>query len=202
MSLQNTTYGISSIYNDIIELINSINNPSEYNYEIDFEKELKTLLAKKYNVQTEVKNMPFFDEAKEKVSWRTDLVIKCGEQYIPIELKYRDEDQSADGYGYGYIKDIDKIKYMLISYDDIPFGLAICLTNNESLIKTCKALQLNSNISDNTYLDPWRSLQIEWHRHERSDYRFGIAGWRWAGEKVLKSGKCFKGYWDRKLESK
>lgn len=202
MSLQNTTYGLSDIYNDIIEFINSIQDPSNFDYEIEFEKALKTKIETKYRVHAEVKNIPFFDGTEEKVSWRTDLVIKYNEQYFPIELKYRDEDQNASGYGYAYIKDIDKIKYMLLNYDDIPFGLAICLTNNESLIRTCNALQLNSNISDNTYLDPWRSLQIELHKHEHSDYSFGIAGWRWAGKKPFESRKYFKEFWDKKTESK
>lgn len=60
MSLQNTTYGLSDIYKDIIEFINSIKDPSNFDYEIEFEKALKTKIETTYHVQAEVKNMPFF----------------------------------------------------------------------------------------------------------------------------------------------
>lgn len=197
MALENTTTGVSTFYNDIKELINSITDPSKYNYERDFENSLKTLLSTKYKVKTEVKTMPLFDEVGEKTSWRIDLVVRINDLFIPIELKYRDEEQSTGSYATNYIRDIDKIKYLLMSYDDIPFGFAICLTNNDNLIKSCKILQLNQNVSEEKLLDPWHSTRIEWFNHAHSDYKFGIAGWRWAGTKNYCSRQNFKKYWDK-----
>jgi len=189
---------ISDLYNDLRDIIESIQDPSDFNYEMDFERVLKEKLAKQYSVSSEVQTMPHFDRDGERKSWRIDLVIKVNNtQYVPIELKYKDSEDNICFYGRDYIEDVDRIKYLLLSYDDVPYGFAICLTSRPEIIELCRTLKLNYNIV-RSLIDRWHSMQIEWFNHKGGKFFYGIAGWRWGGNKDYITNKYFKPFWDKK----
>lgn len=189
-------FQLSHLRNELIGMIQRIGDLSKYEYERDFQDELVKLLGQKYTAVPEVKTMPCFDEDSDKKYWRIDIVVKLENQYVPIELKYRHGGQSIEGYDSDYVADVDRIRNLLIKYDDIPLGYAICVTDNEELILACRELQREYNF--NNGLEGVYQMSIDWNNlPQRGGYKLGIAGWHW-GEPKSPTNKYFKEYWDKK----
>lgn len=189
-------FQLSHLRNELIGMIQRIGNLSKYEYERDFQDELVKILGQKYTAVPEVKTMPCFDENSDRKYWRIDIVIKLGNQYVPIELKYRHGEQSIEGYDSDYVEDVDRIRNLLIKYDDIPLGYAICVTDNVELVSTCKEKQKEYNADKN--LKGIHQMSIEWKHLTQRGYQLGIAGWHW-GEPKSPTNKYFKEYWDKKV---
>lgn len=188
-------FQLDHLREELIGMIRRIGDLSKYEYERDFQNELVRLLNQKYTAVPEVKTMPCFDEDSDKKYWRIDIVIKFGDQYVPIELKYRHSGQSIEGYDTDYVEDVKRIRNLLIKYDDIPFGFAICITDNDELVLACSTTQEIFNREEG--LSGVYRMNIEWSDLPQREYKLGFASWYWIEEKTL-SHKSFKEYWDKK----
>ena len=188
-------FQLSHLRNELIGMIQRIGDLSKYEYERDFQDELVKLLGQKYTAVPEVKTMPCFDEDSDKKYWRIDIVVKLGNQYVPIELKYRHSGQSIEGYDSDYVEDVKRIRNLLIKYDDIPFGYAICMTDNHELVLACNTAQDIFNEEEG--LTDVYKMNIEWSALPQQGYKLGFASWYWIEEK-MPSNKLFKEYWDKK----
>lgn len=189
-------FQLSHLRNELIGMIQRIGDLSKYEYERDFQDELVKLLGQKYTAVPEVKTMPCFDEDSDKKYWRIDIVVKLGNQYVPIELKYRHGGQSIEGYDSDYVEDVKRIRNLLIKYDDIPFGYAICMTDNDELVLACNTAQDIFNEEEG--LTDVYKMNIEWSALPQQGYKLGFASWYWIEEK-MPSNKLFKEYWDKKI---
>ena len=157
---------IELVRNDIKSFLTS-NRELLFN-ERDFQMRLSlSLLASKHydDVDLEyhlpVGQNPSFDREYER--WETekpsiDIVVRRGEEYIPIELKYKlkaisgrisrfgeksPEDvaivtnQAAQNLGrYAFWKDVKRIELVKKHYRSVNAGLAVFLTNDESYLKS------------------------------------------------------------------
>ena len=173
-------------------------NPNEFDYEKNFQNELASQLGEYFEEKMEVRTHAL--EKNRKFSC-VDLVVRIGNMFVPIELKYRREDQNTAGYAEDYIDDIVRIRKMLIDFDDIPFGYAICLTDDEGLIEKCWANEFAYNYENHLYYYH-QMLRINWKGINNDEFAYGIAGWRWGGVKMPKTGKLFLDDWNKKEEDK
>ena len=184
-------FELSVFYNDLVAFLTSL-NPAEYDYEKNFQNELEQLLSGKYEEKAEVKTIPL--ERNRKFSC-IDIVVKINDQYIPIELKFRKEESSIADYDKDYVDDILRIRTLMCSFDDIPMGIAICLTNNVLLKMACDLLVYAYNSMQHLYGE--RKMGIDWKVLQDNEFACGIAGWYWAGPKSPQSNKSFAEYWNR-----
>ena len=189
-------FQLRHLRNELIGIIQRIGDLSKYEYERDFQEELVKLLGQKYTAIPEVKTMPCFDEDSDKKYWRIDIVVKLGNQYVPIELKYRHDGQSIEGYDSDYVEDVDRIRNLLIKYDDIPLGYAICVTDNEELVSTCKEKQREYNANKN--LKGNHQMSVVWTNLPQRGYQLGVSGWHW-GKPKSPTKKYFNEYWNKKV---
>lgn len=190
-------FQLDHLRNELIGMIQRIGDLSKYEYERDFQDELVKLLTQKYTAVPEVKTMPCFDEESDKKFWRIDIVVKQGDLYVPIELKYRHGGQSVEGYDSDYIEDVDRIRELLIKYDDIPVGYAICVTDNDELVFACNTMQNEYN--EEKGLTGVYSMYIEWTSLPQRGYKLGYASWYWPEGMKLFTNKFFKEYWNKKV---
>ena len=157
---------IELVRNDIISFLAS-NRELMFN-ERDFQMRwsLSLLESKHYDdVDLEyhlpVGQNPSFDREYER--WETekpsiDIVVRRGEEYIPIELKYKLKaisgrisrfgekspkevaivtNQAAQNLGrYAFWKDVKRIELVKKHYRSVDAGLAVFLTNDESYLKS------------------------------------------------------------------
>lgn len=104
--------------------------------------------------------------------WRIDFIIHVDNAFIPIELKLRHKGQDIDGYAQDYIDDVDKVRELIINYDDCPECYVVMLTDNKDLKEQCnnKASEYSeaNNLVDN------RTVTISWTT--KSNYYIGIVG--------------------------
>ena len=159
---------------ELIELVrNDIKSFLTYNRELlfnerDFQMRLSlSLLASKHYDDVDLEyhlpigQKPSFDREYER--WETekpsiDIVVRRGEDYIPIELKYKlkaisgrisrfgeksPEDvpivtnQAAQNLGrYAFWKDVRRIELVKKHYRAVNAGIAVFLTNDESYLKS------------------------------------------------------------------
>lgn len=107
-----------------------------------------------------------------KERWGVDFIIRFGNVYIPIELKLRHKKQDVGKYPQDFIDDIDEIRRLLIEYDDMPEGIAICLTSLDEMEEKCneKANEYTekNNLHDN------HAVKISWYPIDNTNYRIGI----------------------------
>lgn len=190
-------FQLNHLGNELIGMIQRIGDLRQYEYERDFQNELVKILNQKYTAVPEVKTMPCFDEDSDKKYWRIDIVVKLGNQYVPVELKYRHGEQSTEGYDSDFVEDVDRIRNLLIRYDDIPFGYAICVTDNNELVLACNAAQDIYN--DENKLTGVYRMSIKWSDLPQHGYKLGLATWTWDGLKTPVH-KYFKEYWDKKVK--
>lgn len=144
-TLKKKDFSIDNLYTHIIELLHSC-DPDSYDYEKDFQNDFCRLLDKYYKELPEVRTIPLWGQGGKRKYWSLDIVLRVKQQYIPIELKFRKEEQSKAGYADDFKEDVQRINSLLLQYDDMPEGYAILLTNNEDLLKECytKVPELNS----------------------------------------------------------
>lgn len=169
--------------NDLVtEVKNDISAFLEQNNELLFnERDLQMHLAiwlkgiGKYD-DVDVEYYVPFEEFGGKYIWesalRLDIVVKKGEEYLPVELKYKtkkagklltrfDEelkgkytvlkDQAAQDLGkYDFWKDVRRIELVRNRFNRVKNGLAVFVTNDESYLKpsgensNCKAFDMSS----------------------------------------------------------
>lgn len=157
---------IELVRNDIISFLAS-NRELMFN-ERDFQMRLSlSLLVTKHYDDVDLEyhlpvgqNPPFDDEYKQ---WETekpsiDIIVRKGEEYIPIELKYKLKaisgrisrfgekspkevaivtNQAAQNLGrYAFWKDVKRIELVKKHYRSVDAGLAVFLTNDESYLKS------------------------------------------------------------------
>lgn len=110
----------------------------------------------------------------EKVTfWKVDFIMHVDNALIPIELKIRHKNQDISGYAQDFIDDVDRIRKILINYDDCPKGYAIMLTNNVKLKEQCddlaaKYTRENNLKDDHVVCITWKSIA--------NNYFVGIVG--------------------------
>jgi len=127
-------FEFNNLYDIIVEMIKDT-NPTTFDYEKDFQSSLETLLDNRFVELPEVKTISLSDDGHE--NWRIDFVLKLGNKFVPIELKFRHNEQSTQGYADDFVDDVHRINSLISEYDDITKGFAICLTNNEDFVKQC-----------------------------------------------------------------
>jgi hypothetical protein len=168
--------------NDLVtEVKNDISAFLEQNNELLFnERDLQMHLAiwlkriGKYD-DVDVEYYVPFEEFGGKYIWegelRLDIVVKKGEEYIPVELKYKTKkvekkltrfneelkreyivvkDQAAQNLGkYDFWKDVRRIELVRNRFNRVKNGLAVFVTNDKSYLKpsrensNCKALDMS-----------------------------------------------------------
>ena len=120
--------------------------------------------------------------------WGVDFIIRFDNAYVPVELKLRHKQQEVGNYPQDFIDDIDEIRRLIIEYDDMPEGLAICLTNLSEMENGCnekaKEYTERNDLHDNHVVD------ITWHSIANSNYKIGIAD-RVHSEDRKSTGKKF-----------
>ena len=166
----------------VTEVKNDISAFLEQNNELLFnERDLQMHLAiwlkgiGKYD-DVDVEYYVPFEEFGGKYIWeselRLDIVVKKGEEYIPIELKYKTKkvekkltrfneelkreyivvkDQAAQDLGkYDFWKDVRRIELVRNRFNRVKNGLAVFVTNDKSYLKpsrensNCKAFDMSS----------------------------------------------------------
>ena len=191
-TLKKKNFSLQSLYDRLIELLRSC-NPDDYDYEKDFQNDFCELLDKVFIEKSEVRTMPLFGQKEEKKYWSLDIVLKNGNVFIPIELKFRKEDQTESGYADDFKEDVQRINALLDKYDDIPLGLAIILTDNLNLLCDCK-----NKVSElDTPSHPNNELSIE----HLGLYRAGVVC-REQNPSRKSTLKSFASYWNKKEENK
>ena len=105
--------------------------------------------------------MPFFVEA---VKVYVDIVVSNGQEYVPIELKYKKkklrgivnlfgqnmgngivlkEDSAQDFGRYGFWKDVRRIEFLTKAFENVKNGIVLFVTN-DALYKTTPGVRTHS----------------------------------------------------------
>ena len=116
--------------------------------------------------------------------WKLDFVMRIDNAYIPIELKLRHKQQDIRKYPQDFIDDADKIRRLLINYDDVPEAFAICLTNLSEMVEGCDKKVKEYNDANKTNVD------INWTAIPNTHYSIGIVDRVQKKERQPKE-KCF-----------
>ena len=190
-TLKKKNFSLQSLYDRLIELLRSC-NPDDYDYEKDFQNDFCELLDKVFIEKSEVRTMPLFGQKEKKKYWSLDIVLKIGKVFIPIELKFRKENQTESGYADDFKEDVQRINALLDKYDDIPLGMAIILTDNLNLLCDCK----NKVVELDSPLHPNNELIVE----NLGSYRAGVVV-REKKNPQKKSTNSFSSFWDSKNEN-
>lgn len=131
---QKRRFEFNNLYDILVEMIKDT-DPSQFDYEKDFQRALEELLERRFIELPEVKTISLTDN--DHNHWRLDFVLKLGDLFVPIELKFRHNEQSTNGYAADFVEDVHRINSLIAAYDDIPLGFAICLTNKADFIDEC-----------------------------------------------------------------
>lgn len=167
----------------LVRSITSKCDPLKMDTEPSFQEQFYNKAQEKFKntdfvIYKEIKT-PFLSTSRSKcVSdsdvnyWKVDFIIKVDNAIIPVELKLRHKGQDINGYAQDYIDDVDKVRELIINYDDCPECYAIMLTDNEKLKQQCddKAKEYSS---ENKLVDK-RTVSISWTTI--NNYYIGIIG--------------------------
>lgn len=124
-------------------ILKKVKQPSKGKVEEDFQKAFEKVLESygiEYLPKVHTDALCPNDDKQMPEDWEIDIVLNIKNFYIPIELKYRQEDQCVSGYDERYRHDIKKIAELTKKYTDIPVGYAIIVTSNNDLIENCNTL--------------------------------------------------------------
>lgn len=105
--------------------------------------------------------------------WGVDFIIRFDNAYVPVELKLRHKQQNIGNYPQDFIDDIDEIRRLVNAYDDMPEGLALCLTNLDEMEIKC-----NEKAQEYTKKNNLKGLQkvsITWFPITNTKYKIGIS---------------------------
>lgn len=189
-------YGANAVVADLLTFIKSLTASESYNYEEDFKDSLASLISLKYHDIVEVETVSLTDDDHSK--WRIDIVLRCQKEYIPIELKYRHNYQSINGYAKDFVEDVHRINELVNEYDDIPYGFAICLTNIKDLVEDCNKEIKEYDASEEAKL--YENNRIQWEDATK-DYKIGIVKrYETAHRRNFPNNNSFKEYWDKKVK--
>ena len=178
----------------VLKFLKDLSNPEEYKYEEDFKDTYAYILSRKFNDLTEVETISLTDDGH--CQWRIDIVIKMNQQYIPIELKFRHNEQSTNGYASDFIEDVHRINELINMYDDIPCGYAICLTNNNDFVNDCDNEIEEYDKSDRAIL--FLDNVIDWESI-KNGYKVGLVSrYKTDYRRKNPTQKSFVQYWNNK----
>lgn len=192
---QKRKFELNNLYDILVEMIKDT-DPTQFDYEKDFQNALESLLDKRFVELPEVRTLPLSDD--DHSHWRLDFVVKLNDQFVPIELKFRHNDQSVNGYAADFIDDVHRINSLISEYDDIVKGFAICLTNNKEFVKDC-----DSKISeyDSSKLSEGHYDNVICWETMADNYYIGIVR-RIPHHDRAKKNKFFSPFWRENVESK
>lgn len=189
-------YGADAVVANLLTFIKSLTASESYNYEEDFKDSLASLISLKYHDIVEVETVSLTDDDHSK--WRIDIVLRCQKEYIPIELKYRHNKHSINGYAKDFVEDVHRINELVNEYDDIPYGIAICLTNIEDLVEDCNEEIKEYDASKEAEL--YESNFIQWE-DANNDYKIGIVErYETSHRRNSPNNNSFQEYWDKKVK--
>lgn len=149
--------------------------------ERDFQMHLATWLRKSDNAYDDV-DVEYYVPNKELDNYiweselRLDIVVKKGDEYCPVELKYKtkkverkitrfDEmlsddvvvmkNQGAQDLGmYDFWKDVRRVELVRNRFANVKGGLAVFLTNDEAYTKACRPTSNNNMLTMENGLHP------------------------------------------------
>ena len=160
-------YGVDALVADLLTFIKSLTASESYNYEEDFKDSLASLMSHKYHDIIEVETVSLTDDDHSK--WRIDIVLRCQNEYIPIELKYRHN----------------------------PYGFAICLTNIEDLEEDCNEEIKEYDASKEAEL--YENNRIQWEDANKDYKIGIVKRYETAHRRNRPNNNSFKEYWDKKV---
>ena len=187
-TLKKKVFNFDGLYERIVELLHSC-DPDTYNYEKDFQNDFCKLLDNYYTELPEVRTIPLLGQGGKRVYWSLDIVLKFKQQYVPIELKFRKDEQSKAGYADDFKEDVQRINSLLLQYDDMPIGFAIILTNIEELLK--ESLVKVSELDNEQNQD--NKIEVE----KLESYYAGVVYRAQKPPRKL-TNKSFAPYWEKK----
>ncbi len=190
----NDEYTEQDFANILLQFLENIGDPDEFKYEESFKESYAYILSERFHNLTEVETISLTKDDHSK--WRIDIVIKMNNQYIPIELKFRQDEQSINGYAADFVDDVHRINELIDTYDDIPCGYAICLTNNVKFTNDCnqKIDEYDKSKKSDLYIDNI----IVWHSIKK-DYQVGIVGrFETENRRQHPTNKSFTPSWNNK----
>ena len=189
--LKKNKFRLEDLHGNMLRLLN-ICNPCGYDNEKDFQNDFCEILGNCYIEESEVRTLPLFNQnGVQQKYWSLDIVLNIKQYYIPIELKFRKDDQSKAGYADDFKEDAQRIKALLDIYDDMPQGYAIILTNKSDLLNECK-----SKISELKCIHYKNSI---FDTHNVSTYVIGMVALN--KETICnRTNKSFLPFWENKHE--
>lgn len=152
------TYLLTMVKEDIVRFLNE--NDEFFFNERDFQMHLAMALQKSGHYDDV--------DVEYAVPWgkteiRLDIVVRKGEEYLPIELKYKTKkaevmvhrfgmdlgksvvkDQSAKDLGcYAFWKDVHRIELMCEKFKNVKNGISVFLTNDDSYTRPPRSVDVN-----------------------------------------------------------
>lgn len=161
---------LAVVKEDIVRFLNE--NDEFFFNERDFQMHLALALQKsdhyddvdvEYAVPKDGSVKISTDDYKWKTEIRLDIVVRKGEEYLPIELKYKTKkaevmvhrfgmdlgssvvkDQSAKDLGcYAFWKDVCRLELMCRKFKNVKNGISVFLTNDDSYTRPPRSVDVN-----------------------------------------------------------
>ena len=175
-----TMQKLDGLFRLVREIVSNC-NPSEMDTEPSFQKQFyekaqEYFRDNGFTISDEVETRILSTQNSKCVSasdatyWKLDFLIGVDNARIPVELKLRHKGQDINGYAQDYIDDVDKVREVIINYDDCPECYVIMLTDNENLVEQCN--NKASEYSRENNLVNERTVEIHWT--SSNNYYIGI----------------------------